>query len=74
MYPDYFCEFSRQIAKEHGIEIAIILGFFQKCFSLVQGDEEPSYPTITHTMSVLHFWSEDKIRSLVADLYLKKLI
>jgi hypothetical protein len=71
---DYFCEFSRDVAREYGIELAIILGFFKKCYSLVQGNESPSYPSVQQCLSVLDFWDENKIRELISELYLKKLI
>ena len=74
MENDKFLEFSSKIAKSYGIEIALMLSFFRKCYSLVQGNESPSYPTVSHTMQFFNFWNEDKIRNLISELYLKKLI
>lgn len=74
MESDKFVEFSTEVASLHGIEIAIILGFFLKCYSLTQGNEPPAYPSLAHSCSYFSFWNEDKIRHLISDLYLKKLI
>ena len=74
MQSDNFVEFSTKIACLYGIEIAIMLGFFRKCYSLTQGDELAAYPSVSHCCSFFPFWDEDKIRGLISELYLKKLI
>jgi hypothetical protein len=74
---DQICEFSSYLAKEHGIEIAIIHGFFMKYryfLSQPKNDNEVNYPSITCCCSFLDFWDEEKIRHLVAQLYILKLI
>lgn len=70
------CEFLVEIALEFGVEIAIIHGFFVKFYhmSYHMGDKHPSYPTIIDCINFIKFWPEDKIRQLVSELYLKKLI
>lgn len=71
-----FCEFSTEMACKYGIEIAIILGFFQKVryLSSLQDEGIPAYPTVSECCNFFKFWDEEKIRHLISALYLNKLI
>jgi hypothetical protein len=71
-----FSEFSIHIAKKHGVEIAIIHGFFKKheYLSSMQDEDTAGYPSIPVCCAFLDFWDEEKIRELIAKLYTLKLI
>ena len=70
------CEFLGTIASEFGVEIAVMHGFFVKFRHMSSYMEEKvsSYPTVNDCLTFLNFWPEDKIRQLISDLYLNKLI
>ncbi len=76
MESNIFIEFSSKIARDHGLELAIILAFFQNHYYLssLHDDRIPSYPTVNFCVSFLSFWDEEKIRELIAQLYISKLI
>ena len=71
----YCCEFSISVAEKFGLDLAVLHGFFYCNAYLTElQDGTPSYPTVEQCVAVLKFWDEKKIRKLISELYLNKLI